>query len=77
IHGDRKIITDYSLGGFAKKTQALEKFMQNFEDECHIPLDFIYNAKMMWGIKEIIQNQCFPSGSRMLIIHTGGLQGNL
>jgi len=76
-HGNWEITTDYSLGGFAKKTQVLEKFIQDFKAECHIPLDFIYNAKMIWGIKDFIQNGHFPPGSKILIIHTGGLQGNL
>lgn len=67
---------DYHFGGFAKATPALTIFIHHFYDQYHIPLDFIYTGKMMYGTMDLVKNNYFPSGSRILAIHTGGLQGN-
>ncbi|MEO6638198.1 MAG: pyridoxal-phosphate dependent enzyme [Ginsengibacter sp.] len=71
-----KIIDDYHFGGYAKKNPALIKFMNDFYTENGIPLDFVYTGKMMFGVSELVKGNYFPAGSRILCIHTGGLQGN-
>lgn len=71
-----KLMTEYHFGGFAQKTEQLTKFMKDFYDAHKIQLDFVYNAKMMFGINDLVDRKYFPSGSRILAIHTGGLQGN-
>ena len=71
-----KLMTAYHFGGFAQKTEQLMKFMKDFYDTDKIQLDFVYNAKMMFGINDLVGKKFFPSGSRILSIHTGGLQGN-
>lgn len=71
-----KLMTEYHFGGFAQKTEQLTKFMKGFYDAHKIQLDFVYNAKMMFGINDLVDRKYFPSGSRILAIHTGGLQGN-
>lgn len=73
---DYKFISDYHLGGYAKKTKALIAFMNIFYRENKIPLDFVYTGKMMFGVDELLKNNYFPSGSNVLCVHTGGLQGN-
>lgn len=69
-------ITDqYCFGGYAKFPPSLKKFMQEFEQRHQILLDPIYTAKMMYGITDLIEKDYFPKNSRILAIHTGGLQG--
>ena len=69
-------LTDtYCCGGYAKTTPELIQFMQQFEQQYHIPLEQVYTAKMMIGIFDLIQRQHFPKNTRILAIHTGGLQG--
>ncbi|OTG74489.1 1-aminocyclopropane-1-carboxylate deaminase [Acinetobacter terrae] len=69
-------ITDaYCCGGYAKTTPELFQFMQAFEAEHKIPLEQVYTAKMMVGLFDLIEQNYFPHGSRILVIHTGGLQG--
>ncbi|NNG76301.1 1-aminocyclopropane-1-carboxylate deaminase/D-cysteine desulfhydrase [Acinetobacter sp. ANC 4277] len=69
-------ITDaYCGGGYAKTTPELLHFMQAFEAEHNIPLEQVYTAKMMVGLFDLIEQNYFPHGSRILVIHTGGLQG--
>lgn len=71
-----KLIPDYHFGGFAKQTPALIKFMNNFFQDNKIPLDFVYTAKMMFGVCDLVEKNYFAPGSNILCIHTGGLQGN-
>ena len=71
-------LTDaYCCGGYAKTTAKLLQFMQQFEQQHHIPLEQVYTAKMMMGILDLIQYHHFPAHTRILAIHTGGLQGKL
>jgi 1-aminocyclopropane-1-carboxylate deaminase/D-cysteine desulfhydrase-like pyridoxal-dependent ACC family enzyme len=72
-----KIFEDYHFGGYAKHNDALITFMRNFEQEHHIKLDFVYTAKMMYGLLDLIHQNYFPANSTIVAIHSGGLQGNL
>lgn len=69
------INTDYHFGGYAKTKPGLIDFMKNFEQQHHIPLDPVYTAKMLFGIYELIETGVFPAGTRIVAVHTGGLQG--
>jgi len=71
-----EINTDYHFGGYAKTTSELLDVKKQFEETYNIPLDHVYTAKMMAGIFDLIKKGYFQSGSTILAIHTGGLQGN-
>ena len=66
---------DYHFGGYAKINDDLVSFINEFKDRYSIPLDPVYTGKMMYGIMKLIEAQYFPKGSKILAIHTGGLQG--
>lgn len=70
-----QLVYDYHFGGYAKVTQELKEFMDQFESEFNIPLDPVYTSKMMFGIMDLIKKKFFETGSTILAIHTGGLQG--
>ncbi len=70
------IIKRYHFGGYAKKSNELIRFMNTFYEKCFIPLDFVYTAKMMFGITDMLNQNFFEENSRILCLHTGGLQGN-
>jgi len=71
-------LTDaYCCGGYAKTNPELLQFMQHFEQRYAIPLEQVYTAKMMMGLFDLMQRQHFPEHTRILAIHTGGLQGKL
>jgi 1-aminocyclopropane-1-carboxylate deaminase/D-cysteine desulfhydrase-like pyridoxal-dependent ACC family enzyme len=78
VHPEKKysFFSDYHFGGYAKKTEELISFMNDFYEQNKIALDFVYTAKMMSGVKDLIQKKYFREGSKILCIHTGGLQGN-
>ncbi|PWI31178.1 1-aminocyclopropane-1-carboxylate deaminase [Flavobacteriaceae bacterium LYZ1037] len=69
------LIQDYHLGGYAKINTDLISFINWFKATYHIPLDPIYTGKMMFGIFDLLKQGYFPKGSKILAIHTGGLQG--
>lgn len=71
------LISDYHFGGYAKKTNDLIDFMNNFFLKHRIPTDFVYTGKMFYGVWDLIQKKHFGQHSKILCIHTGGLQGNL
>jgi 1-aminocyclopropane-1-carboxylate deaminase/D-cysteine desulfhydrase-like pyridoxal-dependent ACC family enzyme len=71
-----KFIGDYHFGGYAKKTDELIFFMNAFYNRHKIPLDFVYTAKMMFGVNDLVGKKYFAEGAEILCIHTGGLQGN-
>ena len=70
-----KLITNYHFGGYAKINNELVAFINQFKKEYGIPLDPVYTGKMMYGIMDLIKQNKFPQGAKILAIHTGGLQG--
>lgn len=71
-----QILHDYAFGGYAKHTPALLKFMNEFYRQTNIPSDFVYTGKLFFAITDMIEKNYFPKGSKILVIHSGGLQGN-
>ncbi|MBE9052870.1 1-aminocyclopropane-1-carboxylate deaminase/D-cysteine desulfhydrase [Nostocales cyanobacterium LEGE 11386] len=72
-----ELVCDYHLGGYAKVNDELVIFRQQFEQTHGIPLDYVYTAKMFYGVMDLLQQDFFHKGDRLLLIHTGGLQGNI
>lgn len=70
------IFDDYHFGGYAKKNAALLSFMNQLWLQHHLPVDFVYTAKLFFAIYHKIKTDYFTPGSHVLCIHTGGLQGN-
>ncbi len=71
-----QILHGYHFGGYAKKTAALIEFINHCQRQYNLPLDFVYTAKMMFGIFDAAKKDHFNKGSKILCVHTGGLQGN-
>jgi 1-aminocyclopropane-1-carboxylate deaminase len=67
---------EFTFGGYAKYNKELVSFISNFYKKYNIPLDLVYNAKMFYGIYNLIKKRKIMNCS-ILLIHTGGLQGNL
>ncbi|MBD2163287.1 1-aminocyclopropane-1-carboxylate deaminase/D-cysteine desulfhydrase [Calothrix membranacea FACHB-236] len=71
-----ELVCNYHMGGYAKVNDELLLFAQQFTQEHGIPLDYVYTAKMFYGVMDLLKQGFFPPGARLLLIHTGGLQGN-
>lgn len=72
-----QILQEHHLGGYARTTPALITFINDFYATTNIPLDIVYTGKMLYGCRQEIAAGRFPPGSKLLFIHSGGLQGNL
>ncbi len=70
-----EIINDFTFGGYGKIKPELINFMNNFYKQYKIPLDPVYTGKMLFAIFELIKKNKWRWGKKILVIHTGGLQG--
>lgn len=70
-----EVILDYHFGGYAKVNRDLVEFLNSFKRAHGIQLDPVYTGKMMYGLFELLQKGRFIKNTRILAIHTGGLQG--
>jgi 1-aminocyclopropane-1-carboxylate deaminase len=71
-----KIFYDFHFGGYARKTDELIRFMNSIYQQHELPTDFVYTGKLFFGVMQLVQTNYFQPGSRLLLVHSGGLQGN-
>lgn len=75
VYQQLRIADNYHFGGYARMNDELVDFMNDFYDHYEIPLDPVYTGKMMYGIFDMISKGKVAAGTRILALHTGGLQG--
>ena len=71
------ILHDYHFGGYARFQPSLIQFMNDFFSQTGIPTDFVYTGKLFFAIDQLAAKGYFPVGSNIVVIHSGGLQGNV
>lgn len=71
------LIPDTHFGGFGKWNDVLIEFMNDFYRDTTIPLDIVYTSKMMYNLRDLLDQNFFSAHERILCIHSGGLQGNV
>lgn len=69
-------IHDFHFGGYAKYDSSLIRFMNDLFQRTTIPTDFVYTGKLCYAVSRLCKDNFFKTGSRILIIHSGGLSGN-
>lgn len=79
LTGNKKftILHDFHFGGYAKHPAALLDFISEIWNEHGLPTDIVYTSKTLYAIKHQVLNNLLEKGSKILMIHSGGLQGNL
>lgn len=70
------LLLNYHFGGYARHPQPLLDFMNEFHQVTGIPSDIVYTGKLFYALQDSIKQSLFPARSRLLVIHSGGLQGN-
>ncbi|MEB0048803.1 MULTISPECIES: 1-aminocyclopropane-1-carboxylate deaminase/D-cysteine desulfhydrase [unclassified Pseudomonas] len=68
-------LLDASRGGFAKVDSVLLDFIAQTEQASGIPLESLYTGKALLALKSRVEMGIFSRGTRLVFIHTGGLQG--
>lgn len=71
-----EVIHDYHFGGYGKHPLPLIDFINHIYSQHNLPLDIVYTSKTLFAIKDLTRKDFFEPGSRVLMIHSGGLQGN-
>jgi 1-aminocyclopropane-1-carboxylate deaminase len=71
-----QLLHDFHEGGYAKHSPCLVAFMNKWWQRNGIPSDFVYTGKLFLAVDQLAATGFFAPGSRVLIIHSGGLQGN-
>lgn len=70
-----EIIEGYDFGGYAKSNIELLNFIKTFEKNTNIRLEQVYTGKMIYAFYDLFEKNKFESGSKIVLVHTGGLQG--
>jgi len=73
---DFTILHNYHFGGYAKHPIELLEWMNYCYEQYRIPTDLIYTAKVCYAVEDLIKTAYFPKESKIMVIHSGGLQGN-
>lgn len=76
LHRKIHCIHDYHFGGYAKHPVQLIDYMNDFYQRTHIPSDIVYTSKLFYAAEDLIQKGYFEETANILLIHSGGLQGN-
>lgn len=71
------ILNDYHFGGYAKHTNELLVFKNQFEKNYEIPLDYVYTTKLFFAVFDLMDRNKIKSDETILVVHSGGLQGNV
>lgn len=71
VTGDWSIETEFHFGGFAKRTAELDAFIADFADRHGVTLEWVYVAKMMFGVFELVRRGRFEAGTVIVAVVTG------
>jgi 1-aminocyclopropane-1-carboxylate deaminase len=70
-----RIAHQFHRGGYAKfSTQDAEE-IRHFSDIVGIDFEPVYSGKMILALLELVKSGYFPAYHRIVLLHTGGLQG--
>lgn len=68
-------LLDASRGGFGKADPPLLAFIEQAEQASGIALEPLYTGKALLALKQQVEAGRFIKGTRLIFVHTGGLQG--
>jgi 1-aminocyclopropane-1-carboxylate deaminase len=70
------ITNNYCFNGYAGFDHRLVTFKNQIEKQYGIPLDHVYTIKLFYALFDLVEKQKFKPNARILVVHSGGLQGN-
>jgi 1-aminocyclopropane-1-carboxylate deaminase/D-cysteine desulfhydrase-like pyridoxal-dependent ACC family enzyme len=71
-----KMYFEYAGRGFGKADEKILSFMNTLYRKHGIPSDFVYTGKLIYAVMDLIEKGMIDCNQKILIIHSGGLQGN-
>lgn len=75
-NADNIVLFDFAGAGYARYNQDQLNFMNLFYNKTGIPTDIVYTGKLIQAVITLAQQKYFKLNSRVLVIHSGGIQGN-
>ncbi len=70
------LLHQFHQGGYAKTNPAMIEFMNRLWETEQIPTDIVYTSKLLYAVENLIQENYFEKDKSILVLHSGGLQGN-
>lgn len=70
-----RLFTEFHGGGYGKTSNDVLNISQQFEQNNGVKLDPVYTAKLVFAFNRLIQAGAFAANSRVVLYHSGGLQG--
>ncbi|MGH3352230.1 MAG: 1-aminocyclopropane-1-carboxylate deaminase/D-cysteine desulfhydrase [Nocardioides sp.] len=75
VYGERagswRLVLDYHFGGYAKRPPELDAFIDDFQQRHGLRLDWVYEAKMMFAMFDLIERDEFPRGTTIVAVISG------
>lgn len=68
VTGNWELDHDFHFGGYAKRKPELDSFIADFQSRHGIALDWVYEAKMMYGLFQRIRSDDFASGTTIVAV---------
>ncbi|MEV4319900.1 pyridoxal-phosphate dependent enzyme [Actinocrispum sp. NPDC049592] len=62
---------EFHFGGYARRTTALDGFIADFRDRHGLALDWVYVAKMLFGLYALTARGAFAAGTTVVAVVTG------
>lgn len=73
----KSFISDrFSFKGYACHEPALVQLVKEIKSNFNMQLDHVYTSKLFFAVKSLLSERKLPSTAKILLIHSGGLQGN-
>jgi 1-aminocyclopropane-1-carboxylate deaminase len=69
------VFDQFHRGGYARADAELLDFLERLERDTGLPLEPVYIGKVFMALQALIKAGHFAAGSRILVVHGGGLQG--
>lgn len=68
-------LLDACHGGYARVDPTLAAFVEEMDQDGRLPLEACYTAKALLALRYQVEAGYFAAGTRLIFIHTGGMQG--
>jgi 1-aminocyclopropane-1-carboxylate deaminase len=69
--GDWSVDVGFHFGGFARRSRELDQFIEEFDRSHGIRLDWVYEAKMLYGLMQRIRDDNFAQGTTIIAVVAG------
>lgn len=66
--------TDFTFGGYAKRNAFLDEFVVKWNENQNIAIEPIYTGRLFYAVQHLLKQNYFPQPSKIIVIHSGGLQ---